>query len=278
MNEYVLSKQQREKISPEDLAMRILRILQRNHDSHTKGGPYIPYYPFQLSSILSFELFTHEESSVSGIEPAFRTKFQEAVQILNNGGFIVEDSSQRSSDFRIPTSKGLKVDTTGTVLGVTDAEEFVKGIEAQTGKLDEVAKNYLLESYKAAEANLWLSSIFMLGAASERLIYILADHMAHLLSNPAAAAALNNITKVRQRKEWIVSQLLTLRGRFPNHREAFIDVEDKFDSLYNPYRYQRNEAGHPRDTPFHPDPTQVRAMLLSFKLYCQAVYAILAIR
>jgi hypothetical protein len=57
-----------------------------------------------------------------------------------------------------------------------------------------------------------------------------------------------------------------------------MDVEDKFDSLYNTYRYQRNNTGHPRDTLVSLDSVQVKAMLLSFGLYCQAVYAILAIR
>ena len=278
MNEYLLNSKQRNEISPEDLAMRILSLLQRNHRIREKGsGPYISYYPYQLSSLLNFELMTREEVSFAGIEASFRNKFAEAVQILTNSGFIVQDPSQHSADFQIPTSKGLAVDTNAPALGITSGGEFVSRIEAQTGKLDDVAKNYLLESYRAAEAGLWLSSIFMLGAAAERLIHVLADHVDHLLADPAASAALSGLTKVRQQKEWIVSQLPALRKKFPAHREAFIDVEDKFDSLYNTYRYQRNNAGHPRETPFNPDVTQVKAMLFSFGLYCKAVCAILAI-
>ena len=59
--------------------------------------------------------------------------------------------------------------------------------------------------------------------------------------------------------------------------KAFTDVEDKFDNLYNTNRYQRNEAGHPRDIPYAPDIPQAKAMLLSFGVYCKAVYDILAI-
>ncbi len=145
------------------------------------------------------------------------------------------------------------------------------------GALDDVAKTYFMESYAAADYGLWLSSIFMLGAASERLIYVLADHIDYLLADPAASAALSTINSVRQRKEWIVSHLSTLRRKYPAHRDAFSDVEDKFDSLYNTYRYQRNEAGHPRATPFEPDIQQAKAMLFSFGLYAQAVNVILAI-
>jgi hypothetical protein len=117
----------------------------------------------------------------------------------------------------------------------------------------------------------------MLGAASERLIYVLAEHIDHLLADPVASTTLSKINSVRQRKEWIVSHLSTLQKKYPAHREAFSDVEDKFDSLYNTYRYQRNTAGHPRDTSFKPDTQQAKAMLFSFGLYAQAVNAILAI-
>jgi hypothetical protein len=83
--------------------MRILRLLQRNHDIREKGtGPYISYYPYQISILVNFELMTREEVSLSGIEPAFQRKVAEAVQILSNSGYIVQDPSQRNSDFQIP--------------------------------------------------------------------------------------------------------------------------------------------------------------------------------
>ena len=277
VNEYRLTKQQRDQISLEDLAMGILGILQRNHTRQTGGGSNVSYYPYQLGSILEFELVDREEASQSGIEQPFRMKFAEAVQILVTKGLIFPDPSQRNSECQIPTSKGLAVDTNGPVLGITSSEDFIRKIETQTGRLDDVARGYLSESYREAEAELWLSSTFMLGAASERLIYVLAEHISRLLADPAATTRLNNMTKVRHRKEWIVSQLTDLQRRFSPNRKAFTDVEDKFDSLYNTYRYQRNEAGHPRDIPYAPDIPQAKAMLLSFGVYCKAVYEILAI-
>jgi hypothetical protein len=278
LSEYRLDKRQREEISSDELAMRILSLLQRNHKTKMTGsGPYISYYPFQLSSLLNFEFFSREEEMLSGIEPSFRQKFAEAVQILANNGLIVADHSQNNTDFQVPSSKGLSTDTSSTVIGVTDAGAFIKAIEKQAGDLDSVARNYLSESYRAAEAKLWLSSVFMLGAASERLIYVLADHIDQLLADPIATASLSNATKIRQRKEWIVDHLSALRRKFPANKQAFIDVEDKFDSLYNTYRYQRNEAGHPRDVVLSVDPKQIKAMLFSFGLYAQAVNSILII-
>lgn len=278
MSGYQLTKQQMESISVEDLAMLVLRILQRNYHDQEARKRRVSYYPYQISSILAFELTDDKEPAPKGNDTKFQQKFAEAVQVLQHRGFIIQDPTQsNTSDFQCPTSKGLQVDTTAPVLGITSAEEFIRKVEASAGSLDDVARAYLTESYMAAEHELWLSSIFMLGAASERLIYVLADHIDHLLADPAASRDLSGINSVRQRKEWIVSYLPALRRRFPTDREAFSDVEDKFDSLYNTYRYQRNEAGHPRDTLFRPDIQQTKAMLFSFGLYAKAVGIILAI-
>ena len=265
-------------ISVDDLAMLMLRILQRNHRDQEAGRRGVSYYPYQINSILAFELTNPEERPSRGEDAQFRQKFAEAVHLLQHSGCIMQDPTQtHSSDFQRPTTKGLQVDTTAPVLGITSTSEFVRRIETEAGVLDDVVKTYLMESYAAAEHNLWLSSIFMLGAASERFIYLLAEHVDHLLADPAASAALSNINSVRQRKEWIVSHLSTLRRKFPAHREVFMDVEDKFDSLYNTYRYQRNAAGHPKDTPLKPDIQQTKALLFSFGLYARAVNAILAV-
>ncbi len=268
MNKYQLSRQQRDNISVDDLKMLILRIFQDVANQVNRVN--------RISSTL--ECITGIAVSRGGIEASFQRKFDEAVNELQNGSFIIQDPSQpHLPDFQRLTSKGSQVDTTAPVLGITSVAEFIRKVEADAGTLDEVAKTYLMESYATAELNLWLSSIFMLGAASERLIYVLTKHIDHLLADPAASTALSKIDGVRQRKEWIVSHLPTLKKKFPSHREAFSDVEDKFDSLYNTYRYQRNEAGHPRDTPFRPDTQQAKAMLFSFGLYAQAVNVILAI-
>ena len=178
----------------------------------------------------------------------------------------------------MPTDKGMKQDISAPVIGITSAENFIQRLESECGSIDAVAKSYFSESFRAAEARLWLSSTFMLGAASERLIYVLSEHVDSILGDPNASTALAGITTVRQRKEWIVDQLPALKRKFPAKRDAFKDVEDKFDTLYSTYRYLRNEIGHPRDTVYQPVPEQTKALLVSFKVYLAAVNHILSIR
>ncbi len=44
-------------------------------------------------------------------------------------------------------------------------------------------------------------------------IYVLAEHIDHLLADPVASTTLSKINSVRQRKEWIVSHLSTLQKK-----------------------------------------------------------------
>jgi hypothetical protein len=277
MVEYGLSRQQRESIPVDHLAMLILRVLQRNHRETENGNTCVGYHPYDMTSIRELEIVGGETSLSRGDLSSFELKFAEAVNLLKLRGLIMLDPTQDSNDCQRPTSAGLRVDTTAPVLGITTSDEFVRRVEHTAGRLDDVARAHLAESFAAAESGLWMSSVFMLGAAAERLIYVLAEHADHLLADPTASGALSKIHTVRQRKEWIVAQLPALRKKLPAHRDAFTDVEDKFDSLYNAYRYQRNEAGHPAEVVFEPNITQCKAVLFSFSVYAQAVNAILAI-
>jgi hypothetical protein len=135
MNEYQLNQQQRDSISADDLAMLILRVLQRNHRDKEKGVRRVGYYEYQLSSILEFEIASPEGALRRSNEQLFRQKFAEAVHVLQHGGFIMQDPEQtHAPDFQRPTSKGLHVDTTAPVLGITSGAEFIRKVEANAVK------------------------------------------------------------------------------------------------------------------------------------------------
>ena len=161
--------------------------------------------------------------------------------------------------------------------GVTSTDGFIQAIRGQGSPLDAVVEGYLRESYSAAEAGLWLSSTFMLGAASERLLFIVAEHVDTLLKDSSESEKLARLWKVREVKEWIVNHLPALKRTYRDHKNAFTDVEDVFDTLFALYRYQRNEAGHPREVLPSLDPSQIRSMLLGFGTFQSRAYAILAV-
>jgi hypothetical protein len=74
VSEYILGRQQRDEISVDNLAMLILRILQRNRGVRTVGGgPYVSYYHTSLAAILEIEIFNRDQT-FNGVESSFKHK------------------------------------------------------------------------------------------------------------------------------------------------------------------------------------------------------------
>ena len=99
LNEYILTRQERDQITADELAMRILAVLQRNHKKATDGSGWRPSYgSYQLFGIRQFEFYTDQDYALQGgIEPSFGQKFNEAVQILKNANMIVQQTGNRTS-------------------------------------------------------------------------------------------------------------------------------------------------------------------------------------
>ena len=76
------------------------------------------------------------------------------------------------------TSVGIKSDIQDEILLlVNEPEEIVDALEQKVGNLDEVVRQYYLESLRAYQEGLYISSVICLGAASERAIHWLAKSM-----------------------------------------------------------------------------------------------------
>jgi hypothetical protein len=269
---FILNKQQRDSMSADELATHVLRILQHNATHQPGGGMYSPG---QLSSILAFEILAEDHFAGKG-DRFFKQKFEEARQILYTRGLVMRDAGQSSVDFVILTAAGKAADTTAPVLGVWTAEKFLTSVRDNAGgDLDPVVEQYLGESYRAACADLWVSATFMLGAASEKALHLLAYKIADLVNDPKERAKLEATDKVRPIKEWILAQLKPLEKLRPETAQILRDVADKLNTLMTLYRYQRNDVGHPRDEVLKPDAGAIKAMLLAFSTYWTVVAKIL---
>jgi hypothetical protein len=264
-SEFALNKIQRIAITVDDLASLVLHIVQSNESGL---GGRISYMHGQLSSIKAFEVFNNETDKS---DPAFETKWAEAVQSLFRRGMIMKNPDQGSDDFVILTEAGCMADTSTPLVGVWQADRFLKHIEDTSGPLDPVVRQYLEESYRSASEDLWLAATFMLGAASERALYLLSETIAGLVGDAGPRKKLENCRTVRAVKEWILEQLPLLRKTFPEAKPVLSDIEDKITTLLTLYRYQRNEIGHPRDDVLTVEPDKIRAMLKSFSTYWAVV-------
>ena len=67
--------------------------------------------------------------------------------------------------------------------------------EKAGGDLDPVVEQYLGESYRAAGDDLWVSATFMLGAASEKALYLMAYKVADLIKDPKETKRLEGLPR-----------------------------------------------------------------------------------
>ena len=150
-------------------------------------------------------------------------------------------------------------------------------VERNAGTLDEVARDYVRESFLAAKSNLWKSSVSMLGASAERLIYVLADHINTILTPGTETGRFEGAAPAKSQKDWVVRQIPQLKRQFNGSASSFRELEVALNSLFEVYRHQRNEVGHPNRTVFVPQPLREKAVLMSFELSAKAINDVLNI-
>ena len=159
------------------------------------------------------------------------------------------------------------------LLLVDKPEEIVRALEQKVGNLDEIIRQYYLESLRAYQEGLYISSVICLGAASERAIRWLAESM-----DPYAGTYQQAI---RQRRDGNISRLTDYLSNtvIPNtfdDKKFKEKLKERLDGLGSVYRENRNDAGHPdtiEQTSWLGEDQEV--LLLQFRRYistiCEAI-------
>ena len=140
------------------------------------------------------------------------------------------------------TSIGMKSDfDDGIEFLVDKPQEIVNKLEQVTGELDKVVRHYYLESIRANQEGLYISSVICLGAASERAIPWLAEAI-ESYSQPYQ----KEIEK--RRRSGNISRLIKYLSDtvIPSTLDEYKDLKKQLDTLADIYRKNRNEAGHPK--------------------------------
>jgi len=211
----------------------------------------------------------------------------EAVTLLERRGLVMRSTSNQPRepdqynnkaglrDFAVYlTSIGIKskIDE-GVILLVDKPEEIVRKLEQKVQNLDPVIRQYYLESLRAYQEGLYISSVICLGAASERSIRWLAESI-----DPYAGAYQQEI---RQRRDGKIYRLIDYLSNtvIPNtfdDKKFKEKLKERLNGLGNVYRENRNDAGHPdtiEQTSWLGEDQEV--LLLQFRRYittiCEAI-------
>ena len=212
------------------------------------------------------------------------SKLLEAVALLERRGLVMRDSSAVLIPTSIMervgprprgyesivcvylTSIGMKSDFDNEILLLVDKpQKIVNALEQEIGTLDDVVRQYYLESLRAYQEGLYISSVICLGAASERAIHWLAETI-----ESDSETYQEEIKKRRDRSIFRLTEYLS-NNVIPNIFEEDNDLKDRLDRLANIYRENRNEAGHPKGVVQNWSREDQEILLLQFRRYITTI-------
>ena len=179
------------------------------------------------------------------------TKLVEAIILLEKRGLLARDFSHPlsySGENRFVvylTSVGIKSDIQDEILLLVDEpEEIVDALEQKVGSLDPVVRQYYLESLRAYQEELYISSVICLGAASERAIHWLAESIESYSEKYQEEIEKRRHGNVSRLTEYLSNTVIP--NTFVEDKDFARELKDLLDGLGNLYRENRNEAGHPK--------------------------------
>lgn len=212
----------------------------------------------------------------------FTLKFYEAIGLLKRRGLlmnVIDGEFQGSSLLGLPihsvrpTSIWEKssFDDDGVIILIDDAQEIVNSLKEKVPELDPVVEQYYLESLRACQEGLYISSVICLGAASEKTIDCLVQAVTEKYSEHG---------KKLEKRRSISAQIKYLSDK-KNFRPIFGSIEDemfkneikeKLSGIAHIYRRNRNEAGHPGPISMDITRDEQQCYLNSFRRYAMIIF------
>lgn len=279
----LLDPAQREKISVPELARHILCHLKlfvekaRDHGSgyHFSGG----VETFSLPS-LQEQICPENKVGCEVKDSTFSQKFYEAIALLKQRGLLMDGVSTSPNDWpRVQlTSDGETANFDDEIpIQIDDAQEIVDKVKTEITNLDPIVERCYLESLQTCQHGFYISSVIVLGVASERAIKCLAE------------AAINHDDSLRENieKQRNISALTRHLSKDVDAIFASIansefrrKLRDRLEGMAQIYRRNRNEAGHPDPESFPQDwqeDDEQESHLKAFRGYISTVFKAIAI-
>jgi hypothetical protein len=150
--------------------------------------------------------------------------------------------------------------------------EYLAALQRMVPNLDEVVREYIVEGLGSFEHDRFRAAAVMVGAASEKALYMLAEEMLGAISTPRWKAKFTTALKRRDLTELfdqmrnVLEQANNLPGR---PFEVFDGGQDHLVSLIKAIQVQRNNAVHPMNEKISDD--TVRLSYLAFPYALQKI-------
>lgn len=241
--------------------------------------------PFSISNIL----MTIRDLKNRGVSNTYKEiDLDDASEILQNlylDGWFRPDWNQNESIWLILSSYGksqLDLEYPPVFL---DPVQTIKDLKTSIPNIDSIALDYYTESLWAIKKRLYLSATVTMGCASERLILLLIEALIEYNNNHEPEFVkchgiknkfdfLFKTVKDKGFKKKLLLIYQSDKDNIDDINRLFIDIDTIFNQMFQIYRINRNESGHPTGTKF--DDTTVKATAAMFKRYCEIVYGLIS--
>jgi hypothetical protein len=146
-----------------------------------------------------------------------------------------------------------------------NAEQYMRFLRERIKMLDPIIEQYVIEALTAFDRDAYFASAVMLGAASEKELYLLAEAVFLALRDPTKQSKLRGLLDRRKLLELFETVRDTIHQGVAAKVIPYTDSEGSTThlmSLYEAIRVQRNDAVHPMNAIVSED--SVRLLLQSF--------------
>ena len=139
----------------------------------------------------------------------------------------------------------------------------------------------------AIKKHLYLSAIVTMGCASERSILLLIEATLDYYNDQELREQFNKSDKIKPKFE-LFKKIIEKRRlkrelaeifrsdviKSDDLKRQFIDFDNTLDQMFQIYRTNRNDAGHPSGIEFDQDITRAEAAM--FRKYCRIIYNLIS--
>ncbi|RKU13510.1 hypothetical protein C6502_03875 [Candidatus Poribacteria bacterium] len=267
-------KQQHRELDVESLATVVFRYLKDNPDSEPDGQDF-----YHSVDGLWNVLFPGERGGRSCSD---YTHLLEAITLLERRGLVAKDicsyphNMMGSHKYYIfLTSVGIKSRIDDEVILLVDKPEKIVGALEQrvSWDLDPVVRQYYIESLRAYQKGLYISSVICLGAASERAIHWLAESIESYSEKYRRKIETRRKGNISDLTEYLSHSVIPMI--FAIDEEFAGELKELLDGLGTLYRKNRNKAGHPQSIRQSWSREDQEILLLQFRRYiatiCEAI-------
>lgn len=154
-----------------------------------------------------------------------------------------------------------------------DVDGFIKFIKNAISGIDEVVLQYITESLNTFNSNYIFASAVMLGAASEKLIYILAEALLNSSIINKLKKDISDALQYRKLKASLDLASIAINSLIEQEKIPYNIHEGSnhyLATLFDAIRIQRNDAVHPIAGKISKG--QLRLLLLAFPHACKKAY------